>query len=61
MVMLSLTTLQYVKYFNKYYVNAASELAYKIPKTKTDPTKSMKTKPFLICGKRLYGDTQSPK
>ena len=30
------------KHFNKYFVNVASELASKIPKSKTDPTKTIK-------------------
>ena len=34
------------KLFNKYFVNVASELASKIPKSKADPTKTIKIIPF---------------
>ena len=48
MVILSLTTLTIAKHFNKYFVNVASELAAKIPKSKTDPTKTIKKNPVSI-------------
>ena len=34
------------KHFNEYFVNIASELASKIPKSKTDPTETRKKIPF---------------
>ena len=36
------------KHFNKYFVNVASELASKIPKSKTNPTKTIKNNPVSI-------------
>ena len=41
------------RHFNKYFVNVASELASKIPKSKTDPTKTLKKSRFHIFGKCL--------
>ena len=44
---------------NKYFVNVASELAPKIPKSKTDLTKTIKTNPVSICLENVC--KESPK
>ena len=48
------------KHFNKYFVNVASELASKIPKSKTDPTETIKKIPFQYFWK-VFAWRKSPK
>ena len=48
------------KHFNKYFVNVASELASKIPKSKTDPAKTIKKITFQYFWK-VVARRKSPK
>ena len=48
------------KHFNKYFVNVASELASKIPKSKTDPAKTIKKITFQYFWK-MFSRRKCPK